>query len=146
MEKISKANAKHEFKPTVIVDAGGSAAGRVASYAAKQALLGKTLAIVNCDNAIITGNRGTSILEFREMRQRGGHSLKGPFYPKHPERIMKRMVRGMLKYTRGRGEAALNRVRCFNNTPKEYESAKKVSLIRELKGSSTTLNDLSKEI
>lgn len=145
MEK-SKANIKHEFNPTIIVDAGGAAAGRVSSYAAKQALLGKTLAIVNCDNAIITGNRGTSVIEFREMRQRGGHSLKGPFYPKHPEKIMKRMVRGMLKYTRGRGESALNRVRCFNNIPKEFEAAKKVTLIRESKGRSTTLSDLSREI
>jgi large subunit ribosomal protein L13 len=145
MEK-TKAKTNHEFKPTIIVDAGGAAAGRVSSYAAKQALLGKTLAIVNCDNAIITGNRGTSVIEFREMRQRGGHSLKGPFYPKHPEKIMKRMVRGMLRYTRGRGEAALSRVRCFNNIPKEFEAAKKVTLVRESKGRSTTLSDLSREI
>ena len=41
----------------IVLDATATAAGRVASYASKQALLGNKVFVVNCDKAIVTGNK-----------------------------------------------------------------------------------------
>ena len=137
---------KVEWEPNLFIDASGSVAGRVASYVAKQALLGKTVAVVNCKRAVITGNRNTTIREYREIRHKGGASLKGPFYPKHPDRIVKRMIRGMLRYTKGRGETAFDKIRCFNSVPAEYKNTKLISVVKQLNTKTITLVDLGKEM
>jgi len=143
---MTKETTKQEWKPTLFIDASGSVAGRVASHAAKQALLGKTIAVFNCEKVVITGNRNTTIREYREIRHKGGASLNGPFYPKHPDRIIKRMVRGMLRYTKGRGEAAFSRVRCFNGVPVEFKDAKTIKLTKQINTRTITLHDLGKEM
>ncbi|MBX4212123.1 50S ribosomal protein L13 [Candidatus Pacearchaeota archaeon] len=128
----------------IIIDATNATLGRLASYAAKQALLGKSVIIVNCNEILITGNRDSIVKEYKEARGRGGSSLRGPHFPKSAERILKRIVRGMLPYTQGRGEAALHRVICHNNTPAEYESAKKIHAGKEKPVKTMKLGELSK--
>lgn len=133
-------------KEKLVIDATDGILGRIASYAAKQALLGKSIAIVNCNNILITGRKSSTIREYNELRRRGGASLKGPFFPKHPFRIMKRTVRGMLSYNQKRGMDALKRVICYDNVPKEYESSKKIFLLRETKAKTISLQELEKVI
>jgi len=145
MEHKGKSN-KSEWKPNLFIDASGSVAGRVASNIAKQALLGKTIAVLNCEKVLITGNRNTTIREYREIRHKGGASLRGPFYPKHPDRIVKRMVRGMLRYTKGRGEAAFKRVRCFIGIPHEFKDAKTISFTKQINAKTISLHELGKEM
>lgn len=130
----------------IVIDASNMVLGRLASYAAKQALLGKSVIIVNCDNAVLTGSKANVIAEYEDIRKKGGASLRGPFFPKHPDRMVKRTVRGMLSYKQGRGEAALQRVICYNNTPKEFEAAKKINFTSEKKTTTTKLVDLSEYI
>ena len=110
---------------TIVIDANNAVLGRLASYVAKQSLLGNRVIVVNCNEAVITGRRTSIVEEYRESRARGGSSQKGPNFPKESFRIVKRTVRGMLSYKQGRGDEALNRVICYNDVPKEYESSKK---------------------
>ena len=133
-------------KEKVVIDAGEGILGRIASYAAKQALLGKSVIIINCHNALITGRRRTSIREYGEIRRRGGASLKGPFFPKHSERLMKRTVRGMLNYQQARGLEAFKRILCYPNVPEEYKNSKKIIFKTDTKAKTMSLQDLSKEI
>lgn len=72
--------------------------------------------------------------------------MKGPFFPKIPERVMKRTVRGMLKHRTGRGRDALKRVICYNEIPSEYQEAKMISFPKEFKIKTMTLKELSKLI
>ena len=130
----------------VVIDATEGSLGRISSFAAKQALLGKEIIIVNCNLAIVIGRKGNTIAEYNNIRAKGGASLKGPFFPKNPERIVKRTIRGMLDYTGGRGEAALDRVMCYNKVPKEFESSKKISFKRDISAKSITLVELEKVI
>jgi len=130
----------------IIIDASNGILGRIASYAAKQAMLGKNVIIVNCNNALLTGRKRMVIEEYGIARRRGGTSLNGPHFPKHPERLFKRTVRGMLSYTQQRGLDALKRITCYNSVPKEYESTDKISLSRQTKSKTITLSELSKEI
>ncbi len=145
-EKTNKTVKATEEKPDLVIDATDSAVGRVASFAAKQALLGKTVAVVNCREAVVTGKRNSVILEYRDIRQKGGASLNGPFYPKHPQKIVKRMVRGMLSYKMGRGADALKRVKCYDTVPKEFEALKKPFAHGTVSTKSIKLWDLSREI
>ncbi|HLF53802.1 MAG TPA: 50S ribosomal protein L13 [Candidatus Nanoarchaeia archaeon] len=130
----------------IVIDAKDAVLGRIASYAAKQALLGKNIIIVNCNDVLLTGRRQQVLEHYSHMRSRGKGAQKGPIIPRVAEKLMKRTVRGMLAYTQRRGEAALDRVICYNETPKEFESAKKISLTRELKVKTTTLKEIAKTI
>lgn len=130
----------------IIIDAKNSVVGRIASFAAKQALFGKSVVIVNCNDALLTGRRNMILEQYSQMRSRGKGFQKGPIVPRVAEKLMKRTVRGMLAYTQKRGEAALDRVMCYNQTPKEFESAKKISLARELKTKVTRLGEVAKII
>ncbi len=133
-------------KEKVIIDATNSPLGRLASFSAKQALFGKSIVIVNCDSAIISGRKSSIINEYKEARARGGAILKGPNFPKNPERIIKRTIRGMLPYKNGRGRDALKRVICYNKVPKEYENAEKISLQKIFNIKTMTLKELSERI
>lgn len=142
-----KTKPADETKPAeIIIDASGAVLGRVASFSAKQALLGKKVIILNCNNILLTGRRRMIIEEYSEARRRGGKSLNGPHFPKNPERVMKRTIRGMLSYTQQRGLSALKRVTCFNSAPAEYASSSKLSLARKTKARTISLNELNGEI
>jgi large subunit ribosomal protein L13 len=120
--------------------------GRIASYAAKEALKGRKVVIVNCNEALISGKKRSIFEEYREIRAKKGHSLKGPKFPKVSERIVKRTIRGMLPHKQERGLSALRRVMCYNKTPDEFEGAEKVSMKRELKVKAIRLSELSREL
>ncbi len=131
----------------VVIDGSGAILGRLASYVAKQSLLGKKVIVVNCDRVIIAGNRANIVAEWSHATRRGGHSLKGPFVPrKNTEKMLKRTIRGMLSYRQGRGLDAFKRIRCYAAVPAEYESAKKITLLRPKKNQTIQLSELSKVI
>lgn len=128
----------------IVIDATNGTLGRLASYSAKQALLGKEIVIVNCNDAVVTGHRKDILGKYRKARARGGSSLKGPHFPKSPERIIKRTIRGMLSYKKGRGLSAFKRIKCYNETPAEFEDAKKVKAGKQKTAKTTKLSEISR--
>ena len=131
------------MKEKIIIDASNAPLGRVASYAAKNSLIGKDVIVLNCDNAVVSGRKTSVLKNYKETRTRGGSSLKGPNFPREPFRIMKRTVRGMLPYKQGRGREALKKVICHNNVPAEYDKSEKIFLAKDLKTKPITLRELS---
>jgi len=105
----------------VIIDASGIAVGRFGTFAAKQALLGKKVAIVNCKDAILTGKKHAIINTYRRKIIRGGFAQKGPYYPRVPEKFVKRSLRGMLPWEKTSGREAYKRIKCYSDVPKELE-------------------------
>ncbi|MCD4666255.1 uL13 family ribosomal protein, partial [archaeon] len=77
--------------------------GRVATYAAKKALMGETVNVVNCDKIIITGSKKQILDRYLARIHKGSRPTKGPFFPKTSERIVKRTIRGMLPYKQYKG-------------------------------------------
>ncbi len=131
----------------IVINAEGGIVGRIASYAAKKALLGKEVMIVNCNEAIVSGSKKALIKKYQAKRKQGGTSQKGPYYSKVPERMMRRAVRGMLPWPKRRGREAFSRVLCYNKIPSEYENKEMLSFKKELKLSKfLTLKELSKLI
>ena len=130
----------------IVIDGKNALLGRLASFAAKQSLLGKEISIVNCNEVVVSGKPKSIIGEYRDMRNKGGSSLKCPFFPRLPERIVKRTIRGMLSHRQVRGRDALKRIRCYNETPVEFEKSKMIKSGKEKNIKKIKLRDLSKEI
>lgn len=130
----------------IVIDAKDGVLGRVASHAAKEALRGNTVTVVNCNDAIVVGEKGDVISQYKALLAKGGSSQKGPKMPRIPERIMKRTIRGMLPHFQKRGEDAEKRVMCYNEVPKEFESAKKITIVKKIVTSSIKLSELVKLI
>ncbi|MFC6961978.1 50S ribosomal protein L13 [Halocatena marina] len=109
-----------EFDADVIVDARDCILGRVASNVASRALDGERIAVVNAERAVITGNDEDVMSVFEKRLDVG--SDRGPYYPKRPDRIFKRSIRGMIPYKRPRGREAFENVRCYIGNPYESKS------------------------
>jgi len=122
----------------IVIDGENAVLGRLASYSAKQALLGKKVIIVNSEKVVISGNRKSIIQDYLEKRK-----FKKVKFPSMPEQILKRTIRGMLSYKQGRGEQALKRIMCYKGIPKELENEKKIKSGRDRKGL-MSVEDLSK--
>lgn len=130
----------------IVVDASEGVLGRIASFAAKQALLGKEVIVVNCEHILISGNPRRTIEGFQQKRGRGGTAQRGPYYPKSSERILKRTIRGMLSHSQLRGKTALKKIMCYDGVPAEFEHAKKIHMKKELHSKSISLSRLSQEL
>lgn len=140
MEKKQEEKGKE-----IVIDATNGVLGRIAAMAAKQALQGHNIVIVNSEKAIITGTRQDIRERYRVKIAKGIGSLKGPYFPKTSENIMKRTVRGMLNYKKARGAEAFKKVLCYNKVPEKYASAKKITFeLKDIKH--ITLGELSKLI
>ncbi|MBI2575351.1 50S ribosomal protein L13 [Candidatus Woesearchaeota archaeon] len=106
-----------------MVDASDAILGRLASVAAKKALLGEEVMVVNCEKAIITGKK-KDIIAKHMQRFELGQSTQGPFFPKRPDMFVRRVIRGMVPRKKARGRAAFKRVRCFIGVPEGLGSQK----------------------
>jgi large subunit ribosomal protein L13 len=132
----------------IILDADNSAMGRVASFAAKSALLGNEIAILNSEKAIISGRKVDVIEDYKERRTLNHmNPEKGPFFSKSTEKILKRAIRGMLPdFRRGRGKEAWRRVRCYNGIPEEFKKEKIINLKLKEPRTSITLKELKEKV
>lgn len=108
-----------EFDADLVVDAQDCILGRVASEVAQRALDGDRVAIVNAEDAVITGDEDDIFETYRTRLELG--SDRGPYYPKRPDTIFKRSVRGMLPYKKTRGREALDSVRVYVGNPYEND-------------------------
>lgn len=104
-----------DFEPDLVVDAQDCIMGRVASAVAQEALDGQRVAVINAEAAVITGRKNDILDRYRQRDSLG--SDQGPAYPKRPDGIFKRAIRGMLPHTRQRGRDALTNVRVYVGNP-----------------------------
>jgi len=107
----------------MIIDGTDLIMGRLGTVVAKKALLGEEVHVVNAEKVVMTG-QPKKILESFEAARRRGAPLVGPYFPKTPERIVKRMIRGMLPYKKPRGRAAFEKIKCHVGVPEEFKSEK----------------------
>ncbi len=105
-----------------VIDADGHILGRLCSIIAKRLLNGEKIVVVNAEKVVITGDRQMVFERYREKYERGSKE-KGPYFPRHPERIFKRTVRGMLPKNR-RGRETLKNLRVFVGVPEKLKNAR----------------------
>lgn len=113
----------------MIIDATDLILGRLSAFVAKKALMGETISIINAEKAVITGQPKRILADYKQTRNRGA-PLIGPYFPRTPERIVKRTIRGMIPYKKARGREALARVKCYSGVPEEF-SGKEITKMPE---------------
>lgn len=107
----------------MIIDATNLILGRMATIAAKKALLGEKIDIVNCEKSVVTGNRD-SIFEKYKTQSKRGTPAKGPFIIRRPDAMVKRTIRGMIPYKRERGKNAMSGIKCYIGVPEQFVNQK----------------------
>ena len=108
---------------TLVYDASDKILGRLASHVASQMLTARKkgsqqrVIILNAENAIVSGPR-TRVLGDYRAKYKLNHARKGPFFPRMPDQILKRTVRGMLPYQKNSsGRNSLRDLRVMIGTP-----------------------------
>lgn len=139
-------------KEPVLLDAKNQIMGRLASYAAKRALSGESVIVLNAEKAVISGRRKNIVEEAkRRLKTRTlANQTTAPVHMRRPDLYLRRVIRGMLPWKKARGKAAFHRVLVFMGVPEEY-SSKKPGVIPGADASSLTspymtLEDLATEI
>ena len=131
-----------------IVDASGQIIGRFSSGLAKRLLGGEEIVVVNAEKALITGSKAWLTAEFRHRRDVGSQR-RGPYYPKRADRILHRVIRGMIPYQTPHGRAAFKRLRVYMGVPSEVagQPAERVAEAAELRTARfIRLGDLSRRL
>jgi len=130
----------------IIYDAENQVLGRLSSIIAKQLLKGDEVFVVNCEKSVLAGGRKYTIKKYLQKIQRGD-PRHGPFFPKTPDEIFRRTVRGMLPWDRAKGRDAFKRLKIFINMPKEFKDKRlertKSAEASKLKCNYITLGELS---
>lgn len=118
----------------IFVDAKDHIVGRISSTIAKELMKGNFVFVVNAEKAVVSGRYSSIIKVYGERISRGDPN-NGPYYPKYPDRMLKRTIRGMLprNYT---GREALKRLKVFLSIPEELKGTK----FHKFKGSENKLS------
>lgn len=136
-------------KPITIINAEGLIVGRMASIVAKRILTGEEIVIVNAEKAIISGKKKSQVKEAKTFLE-VGYPRKGPFHYRRPDRIVKRIVRGMLPYKQPKGKQAYKRLKVFIGIPNEIKNQKMETLenahAKKLTCPYFTIGELAKEL
>ncbi|ABR56673.1 50S ribosomal protein L13 [Methanococcus aeolicus] len=105
---------------TVVIDAENAVVGRLASRVAKLALMGEDVLVVNAEKAIMTGNKEFIFAKYTQLRNRKSISNPrdmGPKYPRRPDDIVRRIIRGMVPYKKPRGAEAFRKIKVMVGAP-----------------------------
>jgi large subunit ribosomal protein L13 len=107
-------------KEVIVIDAEGCTMGRLAAFAAKEALNKKQVIIFNAEKAIMSGKTDDIFADMKKRYQAksGTNPWRyGPKRPKNPDRYIRRVVRGMLPWTKTMGREAFKRVMVYMGKP-----------------------------
>ena len=100
----------------IFIDADGAVLGRLASEVAERLLKGEDITVVNAEKVLVTGSKKNLMFHYKQMRVIGS-TRKGPYFPRMPDRILRRTVRGMLPFNQYRGRNAYKKLKVFIGVP-----------------------------
>ena len=104
----------------IVLDGNRLIFGRLATHVAKKLLQGEEVHVINAENIVITGDRLGIIERYRQRRrlQHKGTPEHSPVWPRMPNLLVRRMIRGMLPWKSSRGKEAYKRLRVYSSNPK----------------------------
>jgi large subunit ribosomal protein L13 len=110
----------------MIIDGEGLIMGRLASNVSKMLLNGEEIVVLNAEKILISGNKDWAYARYKQRLDRASISnprKMGPKYPRRPDDMFRRTVRGMLPYRKTTGREAFKGLKVFVGIPKEYEGS-----------------------
>lgn len=132
-----------------VIDGNNLILGRLASDVAKRLLNGEVINIVNAEKTIVSGRKVATFDRYNRYVHRGRDF--GPYFPKRPDQIVKRTVRGMIPYKRERGKEAFKNLKVYIGVPRELSgqettTVQGASISRLSTSKYTVLGELSKKL
>ena len=85
------------------------------------------MVVINCEKAIVSGTKQEVLARFKQKYARGTPST-GPFIHRHPDRLVRRTIRGMLPYKIPRGAAAYKNIMCYVGEPENFAGKEMVKV------------------
>ncbi len=133
-----------------IIDANNLILGRMASVVAQRLLNGEEIKIVNAEKTIISGRKDTTFHRYKKYVDRGSREF-GPRFPRRPDQIVARTIRGMIPHTKMTGREAYNNLKVYIGVPPELGkeqlgTLEEASIMRLSTSNYTVLGDLSKRL
>ncbi|MGL4669921.1 MAG: 50S ribosomal protein L13 [Methanobacteriaceae archaeon] len=107
----------------MIINGEGHIMGRLASVISKKLLEGEDVIVLNAEKIIITGSKEWVYAKYKQRLDRASISnprKMGPKYPRRPEEIFRRTVRGMLPYKKSKGKEAFKGFKAYVGVPREF--------------------------
>jgi len=110
------------MQDTYYFDATDLVMGRISSHVVPLLLGGKRVVIINAEKAVVSGSPSATTKKYLQLRARRvlTNPKRGPFFPRFPDRILRRTVRGMLPYKTTSGREAFKRLSVFMGVPDKY--------------------------
>jgi len=134
-----------------IFDAEGVAIGRLGAKVAKLILSGESAVVINAEKAVITGRRRYIIEKYTARRavKQKANPQHSPHWPRRPDMLVRRIIRGMLPFDRSRGREAYKRLRVYIGLPQEFQGKELKTMDKvSMKGKERhmTISELCKEL
>jgi len=111
----------------MIINGEDQILGRLASIVSKKLLEGGNIVIVNAEKIVISGSKEWAFKKYKQRIDRASISnprRMGPKYPRRPDDIFRRTVRGMLPYKKAKGREAFRRLKVFVGIPQDFDEDK----------------------
>ncbi|MDD1773925.1 MAG: 50S ribosomal protein L13 [Methanobacterium sp.] len=108
----------------MIIDGEGLVLGRLASKVSKKLLEGEDITVLNADKIVISGNKEWAYAKYKQRIDRASISnprRMGPKFPRRPDDIFRRTVRGMLPYKKPKGREAFKSLKVYVGIPREFQ-------------------------
>jgi len=115
----------------MIIDGEGLVLGRLASIVSKKLLEGEEITILNSEKIIISGTKDWAYAKYKQRIDRASISnprRMGPKYPRRPDDIFRRTVRGMIPYKKPTGRDAFKSLKVYLGVPQEFEGQELVQV------------------
>lgn len=133
-----------------VIDANNLILGRMASLVAQRLLNGEEINIINAEKVIISGRRDATFERYKRYIDRGSREF-GPHFPRRPDQIVARTIRGMIPHKKTTGIEAYNRLKVYIGVPPELSkeqanTLQDASITRLSTSNYTVLGDLSKRL
>ena len=151
--KSNNNNTVSNINKQIIVDASNCIAGRICSNVSKLLIQGNRVAIINSERAMLSGNRYKTIEDYKKYLEVGSvtNPIHGPYHPRRPDRILTKMVRGMISRRKSSGILAFKRLRVYIGMPTELQSSKEIKIFDDAKITKSesyyiTIGDIAKQI
>lgn len=151
LKKTERVSLKPE-RGELVVDGAGCIAGRLCSNVSKLILKGNRVTIVNAEKAMLSGDRYKTIQLYKEHLEINSatNPIHGPFHPRRPDRILTKMVRGMIPKRKASGIEAFKLLRVYVSIPDQLKNSSMKSFedskITKPMSYYITIGDLAKEI
>ncbi|MEM4389810.1 MAG: 50S ribosomal protein L13 [Candidatus Micrarchaeia archaeon] len=109
----------------VVIDGSDMVLGRLAASVAKRLLRGESVVVINAERIVVSGDPKLVVEKYQKRRwaKDKANPEHSPHWPRKPELLVRRVIRGMLPFKSARGRNAFRLLRVFRGAPPELAAS-----------------------